>query len=170
MVKHLCEICQSHYSTVPEAQRCEAQGILGPRYRPGLTLIRTDTEVSDLLKNTFIILKQEPNRGHDRVYRAGSTTFGKVDEPPGSSFLDHWEWGLYTGRDIKERLKNGKLELLSTEQFLSIERTLQVGMMELERAKKHPSVYSPPTGIVADILQALERYPIMLHYGLKQRI
>jgi hypothetical protein len=167
MVKHLCEICQVRYDTVPEAERCEAQGILGPRYRPGLILIRTDTKSSDWLKNTFIILKVEKPKGHDRIYRVGSTTFAPDDDP--SNFLDRWEWGLYTGRDIKQGLKEGKLTFSNPEQRSGIERVLSVCQMEIERAKAHPEAYSRPGGITEDMVQCFERYPVRLHSGLKER-
>lgn len=168
MVKYLCDICNRRYSVVSEAEACEKQGILGQRYQPGLTLIRTDTQAQGLFENLMIILKREKPRGHDRIYLTGITTFGVVDEPPGSFFLDHWECSKYTGREIEQRIREGDLRRPTDEEFGYIEGGLHVWMGEMERSEREPLVYPLQTDIRTDIIHFLKEYQVIIHRKLLQ--
>jgi len=44
MVKYQCEICGAGYGSVAEAEKCEAQGIIGPDIKPGLLLSHKDNQ------------------------------------------------------------------------------------------------------------------------------
>ncbi len=166
MVKHLCDICQGRYSTVSEAEACEARGILGPLFEPGLTLIREDTETQGVYENLMIILVKEKNKGHDRMYRVGSTTFAPPDDP--SNFLNHWGWGKYTGTDLQTRIEEGKLRIPTSEEFSYIERGLVFWRGEVERNIRDSLHYPLVTDIRTEILPVLDRYKLELHLRLPQ--
>jgi hypothetical protein len=63
MVKHVCEICNTPYSNISDAEKCEKKGLIGPIFNPGILFSHKNS------KNGFLILyKEMPSEGHERRY------------------------------------------------------------------------------------------------------
>ena len=114
MVEYTCSICKDSFPTIPEAEKCEAQGLIGPEIEPGLVLSQID-------KSLLVFYGELQPKSHERKYHLERVDF--LD-----NFVLPWGESYRLASQLEELRKNNKIRVSTDEEVERLNQRLEDGV------------------------------------------